>query len=252
MEWFALVNKGLTRAYSAFSRLGSCDLCMQDLQHAEHDKQTSLGLICDYCLADLALFEQEKIQGDLLSWPAVNRALPKCRFDRLFVLSPYLYPFDTWLKQFKYQGRFRLASFLSKLMAREWLKACHLTMMEEVDLVVAVPVHVSRWQQRGYNQAHLLAKGFAQQTKLPYAKHLLKRVKQNASQVGKSGAERRTSLRGAFCLRESLATQVKHVVLVDDVVTTGSTASEISAVLKEAGVEKVTLITVCISLPPKC
>ena len=252
MEWLALVNKGLARVAKLVTHLGSCDLCLQEIYPTKRDECSSMGFICRYCLADLALFEQEKIKGDLLSWPAVKRALPKCQFDRLFVLSPYLYPFDTWLKQFKYQGRFQLARFLSKLLAREWLKYAHFDVAQAVDLVVAVPVHVSRWQQRGYNQAHLLAKEFAQQAKLPYGTHLLKRVKQNASQVGKSGAERRTSLRGAFCLREPLADGIKHVLIVDDVVTTGSTASEISAVLKRAGVEKVTLVTVCISLPQKC
>ena len=120
-----------------------------------------------------------------------------------------------------------------------------------VDLVLSVPLHVKKWQIRGYNQAHLIAKYFARELGLVYDPHLVIRIKNNKSQMGKKGKERRKNLVNAFALQKELATNIKHVLIIDDVVTTGSTVSEIGKLLKTAGVETVTLVTVCLTLPKK-
>lgn len=247
MEWQALSklkNNGLVQIQLYYHRiqliLSQCDLCGNNTQ-----KQT---LICPTCLSGLPLFKQEIIQGDLLNWPAVNRSLPRIHFDHLFCLSPYLAPFNHWLSQFKYQGRFELASLFASLLAKQWQQAHSTT---PVDLVLSVPLHISKWQSRGYNQAHLIAKPFSQQLQLPYLGSALVRIKKNISQVGQTGKQRRNNLANAFALRIPLSTKIKHVILVDDVLTTGSTASEISKLLKHKGVKKVTVITVCLTLP-KC
>jgi predicted amidophosphoribosyltransferase len=69
--------------------------------------------------------------------------------------------------------------------------------------------------------------------------------------MGKTGSQRRKNLANAFQVQGTTVNQIKHVLLVDDVVTTGSTASEISKVLKESGIETVTVVTVCLALPKK-
>lgn len=218
--------------------LSQCDLCGNNtFQHT---------LICPTCLAELPLFKQDIIQGDLLNWPAVNRSLPGIHFDHLFCLSPYLAPFNHWLSQFKYQGRFELASLFTYLLTKEWQKS-HSTSC--IDLIVSVPLHISKWQQRGYNQAHLIASSFSQQLKLPYQDSALVRIKKNNSQVGQTGKQRRDNLANAFALNKPLSKKIKHVILIDDVLTTGSTASEISKLLKHEGVETVTVVTVCLTLP---
>jgi len=112
-----------------------------------------------------------------------------------------------------------------------------------------VPLHISKWQIRGYNQAHLLAKSFAHHMQLPYDETALIRTKKNISQVGQTGSQRRINLANAFTLAKRLPNNTKHIVLVDDVLTTGSTASEISKILKCIGVDKVTITTICLTLP---
>ncbi|MGL1958077.1 MAG: ComF family protein [Colwellia sp.] len=219
-----------------------CDLCGNSVH--EH------ALICSACLQDLPLFNQENIQGDLLNWPAINKALPNIYFDHLFCISPYLTPFTQWLPQFKYQGRFELASLFAELIVQQW-DSRFITMPANV--VLSVPLHHSKWQLRGYNQAHLIAKLFAKKRQLPYQASALIRVKKNNSQVGQTGAMRRANLQNNFALSpdflSTLSLNKKHVLLIDDVVTTGSTASEISQLLKKSGVEKVTVIAVCLTLP---
>ena len=247
MEWLALsklknnwqsqIQAYYHRVLLAFSQ---CDLCGNTTQQQ--------SLICSACLADLPLFKQEVIQGDLLNWPSINKGLPRIHFDHLFCLSPYLAPFNQWLSQFKYQGRFELASLFASLLAKQWQET-HAT--SSVDLVLSVPLHISKWQQRGYNQAHLIAKQFSQRLQLPYQGSALIRIKKNTSQVGQTGMQRRNNLANAFALRHPLTKKIKHVMLIDDVITTGSTASEISKLLKCKGVEKVTVITVCLTLPKR-
>lgn len=245
MEWLALTkqkNNWQSKIQAYYHRVllsfSQCDLCGNNTQ-----QQT---LICSACIADLPLFKQDIIQGDLLNWPAVNKSLPNIHFDHLFCLSPYLAPFNHWLSQYKYQGRFELAPLFASLLAEKWQESHSIS---SVDLILSVPLHISKWQLRGYNQAHLIAQPLSKLLQLPYQSSALARIKKNTSQVGQTGKQRRTNLANAFTLQQLLTEDVKHVLLIDDVLTTGSTASEISKLLKRNGVEKVTVVTVCLTLP---
>ena len=246
MEWQIKIN---TLYNKILLSLGQCDLCGNNLHnnHLHNKNITSQTLICSYCFTELPIFKQKIIQGDLLNWPTINKALPKIHFDHLVCLSPYLPPFTQWLPQFKYQGRFELASFFANLLALQWQNS--MLNISSVDLVLSVPLHISKWQIRGYNQAHLIAKPFAQYLQLPYDDSALIRTKKNKSQVGKTGNQRRENLANAFVLANELPSTVTHIILIDDVLTTGSTASEISQLLKQAGVLKVSVLTVCLTLP---
>jgi ComF family protein len=226
--------------------LAQCDLCGSKLSDTITPYQR---LICTSCFTDLPLFKPVIIQGDLLNWPAINKALPNVIFDHLVCLSPYLHPFTQWLPQLKYQGRFELATSFANLLAQHWRQQFLLNLTSPVDLILSVPLHINKWKIRGYNQAHLLAKPFAQHMQVPYDARALIRTQYNASQVGKTGKERRRTLANAFTLVKALPSNTKHVVLVDDVLTTGSTANEITKILKHVGVNEVTITTVCLTLP---
>ena len=250
MAWQPSIKRLKRCVNKTLGSISCCDLCGQNV-----DNSCLLGyslsqtLLCQYCVNDLPYFNQSLIAGNLLSWPAIHRALPHIHFEQLFALSPYIYPFSHWLAQFKYSGRFELAHLFSALLCAQWQAMTTSTSIVPIDLVVSVPLHVNKWQLRGYNQAHLIAKLFAQQLSLPYDAKQIVRLKNNDSQMGKTGMQRRKNLANAFALPIKLASTIKHVLLIDDVVTTGSTASEISKVLKQAGVETVTLVTVCLTLP---
>lgn len=263
MEW----HKKFKALYNQCLLLvGQCDICGNSLKKSvvsaqamyqqtmlkqtAHQKALPLQtLLCSSCLADLPLFKQDILQGDLLNWPAINKALPNSYFDHLICLSPYLPPFTQWLPQFKYQGRFELASLFSNLLATLFIEELLTHYISPIDLVLSVPLHSRKWQIRGYNQAHLLAKPLANYLQLPYDEKALIRTKNNISQVGQTGSQRRKNLANAFRLAKNLPCHIKHVMLVDDVLTTGSTANEISKVLKRAGVNRVTVATVCLTLP---
>ena len=248
MEWQTQIQ---TLYHNLLLALGQCDLCGNNLaiDNICNNRVIEQTLLCTSCHGDLPLFNQAIIQGDLLNWPAINKALPKIYFDHLFCLAPYLPPFSQWLPQFKYQGRFELASLFGALLAQQWQAVNLALKTSPVDLVVSVPLHINKWQSRGYNQAHLIAKFFAQRLQLPYNETALIRSKKSTSQVGQTGSQRRKNLTNAFALANKLPSNIKHVMVIDDVLTTGSTASEISKLLKQAGVTRITVLTVCLTLP---
>ena len=232
---------GLRKHYrQLLMRLTSCDLC--------NEPCTNYLLLCQSCHNDLPIFNLSDVQGDLLNWPAINKSLPKIQFDYLICLSPYTAPFDKWISQLKYQGRFEVAKLLAELLATHYLsnKAKHNTL--KVDLIISVPLHVTKWQQRGFNQAHLLSTVVAQKTAISYDEKILCRKIMTTSQVGQSGNLRRKNLKNIFDVNFTQKNIPNHVLLIDDVVTTGATASEISRCLKLKGVKSVTVLAVCLSL----
>lgn len=219
---------------------GSCDLC-----GSNHIKHTFL---CQHCLADLPLFNYQAIGGSLVAWPATHQLIKKQHFDQLYCLAPYIWPFNFWLQQYKYHGRFQLYLLFADLLTTFW--QTQVKSNNAPTALATIPIHLSKWQQRGYNQCHLIAKQFAQNNKLIYLRDLLIKTNNDSSQVGKTGQARRNSLRNSFALGQCYEQMPKELILFDDVITTGTTINEVSLLLKQQGVEKINVLTIAISLPP--
>ncbi len=116
---------------------------------------------------------------------------------------------------------------------------------EGFDFVIPVPLHESRLEERGYNQALLLAKAAASHLSLPVMYGNLLRIRPTETQLERDRAARLEAMRNAFCIRDPLAVRGKRILLVDDVLTTGATAMSCARVLREADAAKITLLTVC-------
>ena len=153
-------------------------------------------------------------------------------YDR--IEAPYL--MDAGVRdivfELKYRGIRALAPDMGELMARH-LESVRLA----ADLIVPVPLHRRRERERGYNQAALLARELSRRTGLPVAPALC-RTRDTPSQVATVGTEkRRANIEGAFeCVADMRG---RRVLLMDDVVTTGSTMGACAAPLKAAGASKV-------------
>jgi ComF family protein len=107
------------------------------------------------------------------------------------------------------------------------------------DVVVPVPLHWWRRWWRGYNQSEALAKVLAAHLHLPLQCRWLRRIRNTPRQVQQTPAERPTNVRGAFRATKLAKFRSKTVLLVDDVLTTGSTASEAAGALRDAGAARV-------------
>ncbi|MFZ4763865.1 MAG: ComF family protein [Roseimicrobium sp.] len=149
--------------------------------------------------------------------------------------------------RFKYQRQLRLRGVLACLL-REALEDPRVRLEEAPHLLVPVPLFHARRREREFNQAWELCRELSRRTHIP-ALEALARVRATTPQARLSRHQRIKNIRGAFRLRSSVVKRGSlhgvTVLLVDDVLTTGSTASECARALRrEAGVEKVVVITV--------
>ncbi|MBZ5608668.1 MAG: ComF family protein [Acidobacteriia bacterium] len=136
---------------------------------------------------------------------------------------------------FKYHGVQTLAKPLGRLLALA------LPRQQSFDVIVPMPLHWRKRWRRGFNQAALLAREIGRRSHVPVA-HLLRRVRNTAAQAGLTNAKRRLNVSGAF-RASGRALNGKRVLLIDDVMTTGATASACARALKRAGAAEVTLLT---------
>lgn len=111
------------------------------------------------------------------------------------------------------------------------------------DLIMPVPLHRCRLGQRGFNQALLMAELVAARLQRPLVRRELQRIRPTQPQIGLSADERRHNVRGAFALGRPDRVAGRRILLVDDVLTTGSTVDECARVLKRAGAESVRVLT---------
>jgi len=136
------------------------------------------------------------------------------------------------LHQFKYGKqrhlRHPIACWLRESLSDPRLRGRHF------DVIVPVPLHPARERERGFNQAALIAELLADSVSVP-ARPVLERVRYTTTQTAYDRAERMENLHGAFRLRKNRDVRELHVLLIDDVLTTGSTLSECARVLRAAG-----------------
>ncbi len=114
------------------------------------------------------------------------------------------------------------------------------------DMVIPVPLHWTRKLWRGYNQSERLGRALAKHLDLPLGDKIIKKVKRTSPQASLDREERMQNLEGAFEVFERKNVNGKHILLVDDIVTTGATCSEVARVLKaDGGAASVCVIAVC-------
>ena len=118
-------------------------------------------------------------------------------------------------------------------------------------MVVPVPLHVRKLRQRGFNQSEMIARAALKlkpSGKFVFGENTLLRTRETQSQIGLTRHQRRENMRGAFAVATPADLMGREVLLVDDVFTTGTTASECARVLRRAGATKVWVATVARTL----
>jgi ComF family protein len=154
-------------------------------------------------------------------------------FARVHAVGPYAGTLREAVQRFKYHGQLPLERPLGALLSATVLA----TGGRRPDLVIPVPLHKTRLRERGYNQALQLARQVGRQLKVPVNPELLRRSLVTTPQQGLDAVTRSSNLRGAFAITTQLTG--RHLLLVDDVMTTGATARECAGVLRKAGAASV-------------
>ena len=187
----------------------SCLLCGQPLQKGEEH-------ICFRCLVALPrthLQKENELEKSLWGKLPIERANAFLFYAKGGDVRKLLF-------ELKYYGNADLGRFLGRCMASELLPS---GFFNDMDCIVPVPLHARKQKKRGYNQSEVLAEGIASVTNIPMAKHLLARSKDIETQTHKGNYERWENVRDVFeCLSPEELTG-KHILLVDDVLTTGAT-----------------------------
>ncbi len=143
----------------------------------------------------------------------------------------------------KYHGRTRLAQPLGEMLVNCWARFACATDDAPVRLIVPVPLHRTRYRQRGFNQSELLAQVVAQAHGFALNTTCLQRVRPTRPQIELSRSERADNVRGAFEVSDPSAVQGQVVLLVDDMFTTGATLNECARALRRAGAQRVYCLT---------
>jgi ComF family protein len=171
--------------------------------------------------------------------------LPYIRFegpylDGLIAAACFKNPLKEAIHAFKYDGVKELAESLSNLLIQH-LKDDRLGFVRQMKpLLIPVPLHKSKEIERGFNQSALLSEKLGHKLNLKIEKNFLVKTKKTPAQVKLKEDERRKNIKGAFAfIGERKAILGKTILLVDDVMTTGSTLNECAKVLKRAGAKKV-------------
>ncbi|OUR84267.1 phosphoribosyltransferase [Cycloclasticus sp. 46_120_T64] len=221
------VNNWLKTAQTGLYPL-SCFICQQAGQH---------GLdLCPACRRELSPIELGcSICGIELS--TANAVCGRClksppAFNR--VEAPYRYQGSArfLIQQLKFQSKYCCARIIGSLMAS------HLKPLNKTpDALMAVPLHIKRLSERGFNQSELIAQHLQQQLKVPLRNQPLTRLRNTAKQSSLHADDRRNNIHQAFSYQAS--DKINSIAIIDDVVTTGATADELAKTLKQAGVEKV-------------
>lgn len=199
--------------------LDLCAGCAGDLRRNVH--------ACEQCA--------EPLSGEapvIVRCGACLRKAP--RFDQAFCPFIYAYPVAHLVRGLKFSGQVAHGRVLGELLAAEIrLRRAHAL----PDLLIPVPLAQPRYRQRGYNQATELAQCLQRRLKLELRTDLIERTRDTPEQAGLDRKARRRNIKGAFQMCAGLP--APRVAIVDDVITTGSTANELAQVLKQAGAQHV-------------
>lgn len=152
-------------------------------------------------------------------------------------------PLQLALHSMKYEGLYKLGTMFGRQLG-EWMLASG--DIGDIECIVPVPLHRMKNIERSYNQADKIAESIGKSLDRPVMRKLLLRKRYTVSQTGLPAEERKKNPVGAFQVVQGVS--LRHVLLVDDIVTTGATLAAAAAALLQAGVERVSFAAVAIAL----
>ena len=176
------------------------------------------GYVCRGCLGDLPWIDTPVMP----SGPELEHVIVPLKYE---------FPIDAAIKALKFRRKLFYAPAFAQLL-------CHVRhqLPDDLDAVLPVPLHWRRKWWRGFNQALEIAKPVAKELGLPLI-HVARRQRATTPQSGLSAKQRAKNMRDAFRVKRALACE--HVLLIDDVITTGATITQLGKVLRHAGVDRV-------------
>ena len=213
-----------------YTKFGVCESCFQTLPFITEN-------ICERCgepIDDLSNF--------------CNRC--KNKQVKFFTKARAVFSYENQIVALLHTLKFKQGRYLARYLS-EFLIELFKKQDWQIDYVVPVPTSKKRLKQRGYNQTELITKPFCQKLNLPLNTTNLIKQKHTLPQTELVGADRYENLIGAFTVTDKNLFKDKNILVIDDIMTTGSTMEEISRILIKNGAKNVYALTVAHTKPPK-
>jgi len=227
-----------TGALAEFVYPPSCSTCWRNLGRGEN-------YICHHCWDGF----ERVVPTETMVQTIEAKFLADSSVDR--IESVFLFEQDPRVRLaihlLKYAGAERIAERLGIFIAKKIASDSNLS---TGSLIVPVPLHRARQRERGYNQSELIAKTIANELQIRCVPHLLRRTRQTQTQTMFDAEGRARNIAGAFSSEDGFESELggKCILLIDDVITTGSTIKECAKVLKENGAAKVFAASAAITI----
>jgi len=212
-----------------------CVVCGSSLQKNEHQ-------LCVSCLHEIPktnyhLIDENPIEKRFWGKVPIYRATSYFFFQKGS-------SFQKLLHILKYKGNKEIGELMGKYAAIDLLDSADFT---SIDVILPVPLHPGKYKLRGYNQSEWIGKGLSVVLNRPMDTSTLIRARENTTQTKKTVFERYENTEGIFELKDTTVLAGKHVLLVDDVLTTGSTLEACVRALLETPEIKISIFTLAVA-----
>ena len=197
--------------------------------------------ICKQCFSKIQKSDKEFLKSEF------ERKFKEEKIVNEF-LSLFIFKEDSPIRDLihglKYDKKFRFGSFLGKLLAENFYNQIK---MWNIDFIIPIPLHKLKKAERGFNQSYYISKSLAKNLDLNVKTSVLNRNRFTATQTKFNIDERKENMKGAFTIKNKKIVNGRNIILLDDVITTGSTISECARGLKQNGAGNIYAVSVGIA-----
>lgn len=221
-----------------------CNVCEGPLGLESHP------YICNSCWEEIDYMESPWCE--ICGIPHTDNLCETCatkppRFGKLRTIAHYESTLRQAIHLFKFERQISLGKPLSRLIVDNMPKDINIT---DYDYVLPVPIHKKRLRERGFNQSILLSQGIKRATGISVNTDIIVRCKDTSPQSSLDRESRQTNIIGAFELKNADAIRSKHILVFDDVYTTGATIREVVNVLWDADPIEIDVLTLARTIDP--
>lgn len=211
-----------------------CVGCKNKLVHGE-------TLICTICFSSFPETDSHKLIDNAITSHFVGKATITYGFA-LYKLRK-----KSCLEQVLFGMKYKNQPKIGEILGQRYGNILYQTpIVQTIEGIVPIPLHQKRFKERGYNQSDFFAKGLARSLHIPLYLNSIERIRYTPSQTTKNKKERMMNLQGAFRVTEPDLLVGKHLLLVDDILTTGATLIACTNTLLAAGVAQVSVATIAV------